>query len=164
VLLRIFLVVSALGSLVLLVLIYAVISGLTPGTATGSESASASASAGGSAAASVAASTVPSLAPSVPASVPASAAASGAATTVTIAGLAFGGDLTVAVGTTVTWDNADAVPHTATEGTNGVAADGALFDLALDPGASASYTFTAAGTIPVTCKVHPTMNMTITVQ
>jgi plastocyanin len=161
VLLRIFLVVSALGSLVLLVLIYAVVSGLT-GTATTSPSASASAS--GSAAASVPASTVPSAPASVSASVPASAAASAAATTVTVAGNSFGDNLTIEVGTTVTWNNTDQVPHTVTNGTNGLPANPALFDEPLAAGASVSYTFTAAGTYPVTCKIHPTMNMTITVQ
>jgi plastocyanin len=68
------------------------------------------------------------------------------------------------VGTTVTWNNTDAVPHTATNGTNGAPANPALFDLPLAAGASASYTFTTAGTFAVTCKLHPTMNMTITVQ
>jgi plastocyanin len=155
-LLRIFLIASALGSLVLLVLIYAVVSGQTPGTPTTSPSASAS----GSAAASAPASTVPSAS----ASASASAAASGPTATVTIANLSFGANLTVKAGTTVVFDNKDVVPHTATNGTNGVPAAGALFDLALNPGASASYTFDKAGTYQVTCKLHPLlMNMTITV-
>jgi plastocyanin len=83
--------------------------------------------------------------------------------TVTINNLSFGKDLTVAAGTTVVFDNKDVVAHTATNGTNGVAAKGALFDLALPVGGSASYTFKTAGTYQVTCKLHPAMNMTITV-
>jgi len=93
-----------------------------------------------------------------------SAAASGAATTVEIANLQFGPDLTVAAGTSVMFTNKDTVPHTATEGSNGVKAADARFDLQLPLGASASYTFADAGTYKVTCTIHATMNMTITVQ
>lgn len=93
-----------------------------------------------------------------------SAAASGAAPTVEIANLDFGPDLTVAAGTTVTWTNNDTVAHTATEGSNGVAAPNARFDLQLAVGASDSYTFTDPGKYQVTCKPHPTMNMTVTVE
>ena len=155
-LLRIFLVTSALGSLILLVLIYAVVSGQTPrAAATPSPSASGSASAAPSSSASAAA--------SAPASAPASAAGSSQTATVTINNLSFGNDITVATGTKVTFDNKDVVAHTATNGTNGLPAKGALFDLALPVGASASYTFDKAGTYQVTCKLHPSMNMTITV-
>jgi plastocyanin len=93
-----------------------------------------------------------------------SAAASGSATIVEIANLAFGPDLTVAAGTAVTFTNKDTVPHTATEGSNGVKATDARFDLQLPLGASASYTFADAGPYKVTCTIHATMNMTITVQ
>ena len=93
-----------------------------------------------------------------------SAAASGAATTVEIANLQFGPDLTVAAGTSVMFTNKDTVPHTATEGSNGVKAADARFDLQLPLGASASYTFADAGIYKVTCTIHATMNMTITVQ
>jgi plastocyanin len=155
-LLRIFLVFSALGSLVLLVLIYAVVSGQTPrAVATASPAASASASSAASGSATVA--------PSAPASTAASAAAGGPTATVSINNLSFGKNLTVGVGTKVVFDNKDVVAHTATNGTNGVPANGALFDLALPIGASASYTFDKAGNYQVTCKLHPLMNMTITV-
>lgn len=93
-----------------------------------------------------------------------SAAASGASSTVEIANSDFGPDLTVAAGTNVTFMNADTVAHTATEGSNGVAAPDARFDLQLPVGASDSYTFTDPGTYQVTCTLHPTMNMTITVE
>lgn len=88
----------------------------------------------------------------------------GGGTTVTIANLAFGPDLTVAPGTAVTFTNNDTVLHTATNGTDGNPAPSPLFDLQLPVGASESYTFPEPGTYPVTCLVHPTMNMTITVQ
>jgi len=123
---------------------------------------------GGSAQPSGSPGTSPSAAASAAASASAqaqpSAAASGAATTVEIANLKFGPDLTVAAGTSVTFTNKDTVLHTATEGSNGVKAADARFDLQLPLGASESYTFAAAGTYKVTCTIHPTMNMTITVQ
>ncbi|HEY8922306.1 MAG TPA: plastocyanin/azurin family copper-binding protein, partial [Candidatus Limnocylindria bacterium] len=72
--------------------------------------------------------------------------------------------VTVAAGTTVTWKNGDTVPHTATEGSNGVKAPNARFDVQLPVGASGSFTFTAPGSYQVTCTLHPTMNMTVTVQ
>ena len=93
-----------------------------------------------------------------------SPAASGAAATVEIANLKFGPDLTVAAGTTVTFTNKDTLVHTATEGSNGVKAADARFDLQLPVGASATYTFADAGTYKVTCTIHLTMNMTITAQ
>lgn len=98
------------------------------------------------------------------ASAAASAGASGAVTMVEIRNTDFGPDLTIAAGTSVMWMNGDAFAHTATEGSNGVKAPDALFDLQLPAGASASYTFTEPGTYQVTCTLHPNMNMTITVQ
>src|SRR6185503_6069275 len=93
-----------------------------------------------------------------------SAAASAGETTVDIKALKFGPDVTVAAGTTVTWKNSDTVPHTVTEGSNGVEAPDARFDVQLPVGKSGSFTFTDAGTYKVTCTIHPTMNMTVTVQ
>ena len=123
---------------------------------------------GGSLAPSTSPGTSPSAAASAAASGSAqaqpSAAASGAPTTVEIANLKFGPDLTVPAGTNVTFTNKDTVPHTATEGSNGVKAPDARFDLQLPIGASQSYTFANAGTYKVTCTIHPTMNMTVTVQ
>ena len=93
-----------------------------------------------------------------------SAAVSGAPTMVEIANLDFGPDLTIAAGTTVMWMNNDTVPHTATQGSDGVKAPDALFDLQLAVGASDSYTFADPGSYQVTCTLHATMNMTITVE
>ena len=42
--------------------------------------------------------------------------------------------------------------------------ENSLFDLVLEPGVSDSYTFDTPGTYPITCIVHPLMNMTITVE
>ena len=93
-----------------------------------------------------------------------SAAASATATMVEIANLDFGPDLTIAAGTTVMFMNADTVPHTATQGSDGVKAAEALFDIQLPVGGSGSYTFADPGTYQVTCTLHAFMNMTITVQ
>lgn len=144
---RIFLFGSAVVGLLFVTLGYAIFDGqLVAEKASASPVASAGASAGASA------------------SVQPGPSASGAGSTVTIANLAFGPDLTVPVGTPVTFVNNDTVLHTATNGTNGTPASGSLFDLQLPVGATGSYTFTAAGIYAVTCTVHPAMNMTITVQ
>lgn len=74
-------------------------------------------------------------------------------------------ELTVAIGDTVVFENADAAPHTATHGDQGAPEDDPLFDIDLpETDDSGEYTFEAAGDVPVTCKIHPDMNMTITVE
>jgi plastocyanin len=161
---RIILFGSAVVGVLLVTLVYAVWSGQYEAE---QPSPSAVAS-GGSLAPGASPSAVASAGPSAVASASVqaepSAAASGAAATVEIAKLDFGPDLTVAAGTNVTWTNNDTVPHTATEGSKGVKAPNARFDLQLPIGASESYTFADAGTYQVTCTLHPTMNMTITVE
>jgi plastocyanin len=96
----------------------------------------------------------------------AAASAAGGGNTVVLEGFAFEpAELTVHVGDTVTFENKDDTRHTATHGENGTAADNAEFDIDLpENGATGEYTFDEAGDFPVTCKVHPDMNMTITVE
>lgn len=60
-------------------------------------------------------------------------------------------ELTVAVGTKVTWVNDDQVPHTVAE-VNKVFRSGAL-----DTGDSFSYTFLIPGTFEYFCILHPQM-------
>lgn len=60
-------------------------------------------------------------------------------------------ELTVAVGTKVTWVNDDQVPHTVAE-VNKVFRSGAL-----DTGDSFSYTFLIPGTFEYFCVLHPQM-------
>ena len=67
-------------------------------------------------------------------------------------------ELTVAVGTTVTWTNQDTAPHTAT-------AEDLSFDSGrLDQGQSFEYAFEEAGTFVYVCQFHPNMTGTITVE
>lgn len=77
---------------------------------------------------------------------------------VTIQGMAFSpATLTVAVNTTVTWTNKDAITHTVTS-------DSGMFDSGnIAAGSKFSYTFTTAGTFSYHCKIHPTMVATIVV-
>ena len=65
--------------------------------------------------------------------------------------------MTVAVGTTVTWTNMDAVAHTTTSDT-GVWNSGTL-----SAGMSFHYTFNTPGTFPYHCMIHPNMHGTIVV-
>lgn len=66
--------------------------------------------------------------------------------------------LTVAVGTTVTWTNNDAVPHDVT------ANDGSFKSGSIAAGGTFAYTFTAAGTYTYQCTIHqPNMVGTIIV-
>ena len=82
--------------------------------------------------------------------------------TVSLAGGAFSpATLTISVGTTVTFT--DTTGHTVTEGTDGTAVDDPIVDE--DGGADPiEVTFDEAGTFNITCKIHPAMNMTITVE
>ena len=82
--------------------------------------------------------------------------------TVSLAGGAFSpSTLTIPAGTTVTFT--DTTGHTVTEGTDGTAVDDPIVDEegGADP---IEVTFDEAGTYNITCKIHPAMNMTITVE
>ena len=82
--------------------------------------------------------------------------------TVSLAGGAFApSSLTIPAGTTVTFT--DTAGHTVTEGTNGTAVDDPIVD---EQGGAEPIvvSFDEAGTFNITCKIHPAMNMTITVE
>jgi plastocyanin len=68
--------------------------------------------------------------------------------------------LTVAAGTTVTFT--DTSGHTVTEGTDGVAVEDPIVDE--EGGSDVDVVFDEPGTYNITCKIHPSMNMTITVE
>jgi plastocyanin len=60
-------------------------------------------------------------------------------------------ELTVAVGTTVTWTNRDDIPHTV------VSTDGVFKSKVRDTDEKFAYTFTQAGVYSYFCSVHPKM-------
>ncbi|GAA3595912.1 cupredoxin family copper-binding protein [Kribbella ginsengisoli] len=68
-------------------------------------------------------------------------------------------DITVKVGTTVTWTNDDQDPHTVTS-QNG---DGPLKSSTLQKGDKYEYKFTKAGTFGYLCTIHPFMTGTVVV-
>ena len=78
---------------------------------------------------------------------------------VDIAGFAFSpGTVTVAVGDTVTWANADAQGHTAT------ADDGSWDTGTIAGNGSKAVTFTTSGTFAYHCSIHPAMTATLVVK
>jgi plastocyanin len=84
---------------------------------------------------------------------------------VRIVGSAFDpAELTVPVGTEVVWVNADSFAHTVSEGTDGQTVDDPIVDEEIAQNGTVSVTFEEAGTYDITCKIHPSMNMTITVE
>jgi plastocyanin len=94
---------------------------------------------------------------------PSEAAAGGE--TVTIDGSQFDpSELTIAAGTEVTFENADGFDHTVTEGTDGTAVDDPIVDEEIEADGTVSVTFDEPGTYDITCKIHPSMHMTITVE
>ena len=66
--------------------------------------------------------------------------------------------LSVAVGTTVTWTNTDAVSHTSTSDAN------AWNSGTVAPGGQFSFTFPTAGTFSYHCAIHPGMVGTVVAQ
>lgn len=81
--------------------------------------------------------------------------------TVSLAGGQFSPtDLTIPAGTTVTFTNT--AGHTVTEGTDGQAVDDPIIDE--EGGSDITFTFEEPGTYTLTCRIHSSMNMTITVE
>jgi plastocyanin len=73
-------------------------------------------------------------------------------------------ELTVTVGTEVTWVNGDSYEHTITEGTDGDPVEDPIVDEAIAADATVSVTFDQPGTYDITCEIHPTMQMTVVVE
>ena len=87
------------------------------------------------------------------------AAPTPAAAAVTIGNFTFKAQvLTVKPGTTVTWTNADDIPHTVTSNT------GAFKSKVLDSGDKFSFTFAKPGQFGYFCSLHPHMTGTIIVK
>jgi plastocyanin len=68
----------------------------------------------------------------------------------------------VSVGTTVTWTNNDAQPHTVTSGENAMPS-GLFNSPIMAPQAIFEHTFTEAGEFPYFCTLHPNMVGTVSV-
>ena len=73
-------------------------------------------------------------------------------------------ELTIPAGTEVTFLNADGFTHTVTEGTDGQPVDDPIVDEEIDQNGSVSVIFDEPGTYNITCKIHSSMNLTITVE
>ena|ERR1700694_3521770 len=79
-------------------------------------------------------------------------------TNITIDNFTFApAELTVKVGTTVTWTNHDDIPHT-------IVSAGKFRSKTLDTDDSFSFTFTAAGDYKYFCSLHPHMTGMIKVE
>jgi plastocyanin len=72
--------------------------------------------------------------------------------------------LTISAGTIVVFENEATFDHTVTEGTGGQAGEDPIVDEVVAPGGEVRVTFDDAGTFDITCVIHPTMQMTITVE
>lgn len=72
--------------------------------------------------------------------------------------------LTSPVGTKVTFANVAPFEHTVTEGTGGQAVEDPIIDEEVGAGGSIDFTFDEAGVYDITCRIHPTMQLTITVE
>jgi plastocyanin len=68
-------------------------------------------------------------------------------------------DITVKVGTAVTWTNNDSIAHDVTEHDDQTGPDSGL----LQPGKSYTFTYSKAGTYKYFCSIHPNMTGTVTV-
>jgi plastocyanin len=95
---------------------------------------------------------------SMPATTSTTASAPVATNAVAIKGFAFSpANITVKVGTTVTWTNQDQDAHTVT------ATGGAFGSQALNTGAHYTFTFTKPGSYDYLCTIHPFMTATVVV-
>ena len=73
-------------------------------------------------------------------------------------------ELTITAGTTVLFLNADSYTHTVTEGTGGQAVDDPIVDREIAQNRSVRVTFDEPGTYDITCKIHPSMQLTVRVE
>jgi plastocyanin len=72
--------------------------------------------------------------------------------------------LSISAGTGVVFENQAPFDHTVTEGTAGQAVDDPIVDTQVAAGGEVRVTFDEPGTYDITCTIHPSMQMTITVE
>ncbi len=104
--------------------------------------------------------TPPTPVPTLPTTQPQKEPTAGAHVTqnITIQNLKFTpSNVTIKIGTTVTWTNQDKSPHI-------IASNDKMFNGNLHPKGTFSYTFNKAGTYDYHCNIHRTMTGTIIVQ
>jgi plastocyanin len=110
------------------------------------------------------ASEAPATTSSAAASQPAASASQAAEVRVRIKNSSYDpNELTIPAGTEVTFLNADGFAHTVTEGTDGQPVDDPIVDEEIEQNGSVSVSFDEPGTYNITCKIHSSMNLTITV-
>ena len=73
-------------------------------------------------------------------------------------------ELAIAAGTLVTFTNPETFAHTVTEGTGGQPADDPFVDEEVEAGGSVEAHFHEPGTYEITCRFHPSMQMTVVVE
>ncbi len=92
---------------------------------------------------------------------PAGSAAPG---TVLLTGFAFAPSaVSVAAGTSLAFTNQDSVKHELVEGENGTPASATAPRSPVAPGETVSIPFAKAGTLTITCTIHPSMNLKVTI-
>lgn len=72
-------------------------------------------------------------------------------------------ELTIAAGTEVVFVNAASFDHTVTEGTDGQAVEDPIVDDNIAPNGTVRVVFDEPGTYQITCRIHPSMHLTVTV-
>ena len=89
------------------------------------------------------------------------AAASGS---VLLSGFAFKpAEISVAAGSTIAFTNRDSVKHVLVEGQNGTPTSAGAPQSTVTPGQTVSIPFATAGAATITCTIHPSMNLAVTV-
>ena len=73
-------------------------------------------------------------------------------------------ELTIPVGTRVIFTNVSPFAHTVTEGTGGRAVDNPIIDDEVEVDGSTDHTVDEPAVYDITCRIHPTMQLTITVE
>jgi plastocyanin len=73
-------------------------------------------------------------------------------------------ELMITVGTRVTFVNVAPFEHTVTEGTGGRAVEDPFIDEEVAVDGSTDYTFDEPGVYEITCRIHPSMQLTVTVE
>jgi plastocyanin len=76
----------------------------------------------------------------------------------------FGDPVTIKVGEAVKFSNPNGSPHTITQGTFGKADADACVNVPIASGEDVVVTFYLAGEYPITCRPHPSMQTSVTVE